>query len=433
MAVTLKNTVTILLLSSLLTACGGGGSSDSSQTNNKPTKPSQPSTPTKPEPSTPTKPSQPSTPTKPEPSTPTKPVQSEEQAYTFNMQDSMKLPLPISNNNPEDTIASAQALKDFENGFFKKGKATLITIGAGKDFVNECEKSACPYFSRIWIDTTSKTIKKDSWMYFAKAKQWVALSPSINLMRLNSSDLVGDGQAWYKKGVDFNKYNKITSNLLEYNYGQSVFTIGLGATSIKGQGFITPNGINKSYAGNAKQYSVQLSLTKGEYYELEEGGFWSGSNRSDDASTYTSLNDFRKAHAKKANVLCMSKSINNSTGIVFNPTKLGADLYKIDIICGNKISSNKATTLVEGIKTIANKKVILLSQPNPTSAQANTSNQQFVYAIALADTGKHAQGKAYQVGYRKNNNDKFVNDVAIVEWMKSSYSDEAAINLPTKQ
>jgi hypothetical protein len=86
------------------------------------------------------------------------------------------------------------------------------------------------------------------------------------------------------------------------------------------------------------------------------------------------------------------------------------------------------TVVQEGVATVGGRKLIVLQNPF-AAASDNSSVLQYVPIVGLSDTGVGARGKHYFVGYSKTYSD-YVNEAALLEWMRAQYKDAEAVLLP---
>lgn len=393
---------TIFASSTLLVECGGGsdGNSTSSQTQPVPTDPVSPTQPT----------------------TPTGPINQDILAETSTLP-----ALPV-NSLPLSLVGDIDAINALKEGVYTTQLVTVMVFGGGTVDCPSGGSVACPSVTKYQSDTDGK-INVTTWAYMPNSKQWIELDSDDGAFNdvFGLGDIYSDGEKWSSTGVDFTKTSgALADNILKYSFGNSEIAVSGISTNINPVNSSIMGGVN--YSANAKSISYQIGVTKGQYINLEEAGFW---KETDDGGTYSSLAKYRTAHTQKESLLCF-RAINWDNGLVFNANQTGATLYKIGSACENKIDPKiPPVSLAEGVKTIAGKQIIYLAQStNTTSITNNTSESQFLWALGLSDKGIPAQGKAYQAGYITHVNGDFYNQTTVLEWLISKHGYNANLAFP---
>ncbi|WP_207401757.1 hypothetical protein [Psychrobacter pygoscelis] len=461
----LRKIVTASLLATpfLLTACGGdssdNGSSSSNSvdaskptnpkptnpkpTNPKPTnpKPTNPK-PTNPKPTNP-KPTNPK-PTNPKPTNPkpTNPKPTNPKPTnpkpTETLVDTNSLPTLPSNDQPlalNKNKAAIQTLAD--QGIYKVTSSTILGFGSGK---YECDGKNtdalgktiyCQIVTQYKYDSASKNIVSVNWIYEPTKQSWRKITlirddrNFYNPFFHDSYGLVSDGKKWLTTKLDLKNTPAVIDNgSLAYTIGDAKFLLTLPTTSLANN-----HSRGVTYSADAKKYVPQINLIKGEYLSLNKRGTW---DKSDDGNVYKTLGEYRSKHISKESVLCFYP-MDWSAGIVFDKNHSTATRYKLATGCGTTIKNDTTPVmLTEGVKTIADKKVIYLSNvPNNYRAD-NTSGNQFLYAVALNSEGVPAQGKAYQKGYAEQEftHDPYLNRTAVLDRLKVENVSVAKKDLP---
>ena len=306
-------------------------------------------------------------------------------------------------------------------GIYKYGQTRVI--GTNSDCAPNSGTPACPYFVRTKIDSAG-VYSIDQYAYYPIQKKWISLS-SVNDMNIGNGDLNGTSAGWNSNVFSpTTASTSIQNNRRTYYTGSTVFQLVVGATNISGS-ILNSNSV---FPAGSKQYTVALELISGKFISLKKGGFWTGANSTDDAATYSRLADLRSAHVTSIAPLCMDQALSVGENIVFNSGIYGGNVQKVNNICSTLNPNGAPVAVNEGVTTIANRRLILLSQPTPAGT-GNTSDQQTLPTIGLTDAGVAARGVTYLPGYMKSVTGH-VNQVAFSDWMKTQSADPAAQLFP---
>lgn len=391
----------------LLTGCGGSSDNKTEVVSVLPTKPTTPTQPTTPAPTTKLLPESP-------------------------------LPALPNNDRPLSLGRDANAMQALQNGLYTTSVNTIITIGSNGN-TYDCDGSKkdtsgqlvyCNVVTRFKYDANSKRMVSNNWIFEPNKNTWSIIEltdDKRNFYRpfYQDSEGVGsDGNQWFNDTLDLkNQSANLDNGALVYHLGQAQFLLTMIPTTLGGN---TKNKV--TFSNGAMTYNPQINLIQGQYINLEKRGIW---KESDDGNAYASLADYRNAHTNKNSAVCFYP-IDWSSGIVFNSSQTGAQLYKLSAGCKLPIDESQgSSSLAEGVKTINNRQVIYLSQkPDATSINADTSSVQFLWAIALNDKGIPSQGKAYQAGYAKRGDTDYFNRIAIADVLKAQNSKIDINNLP---
>lgn len=341
--------------------------------------------------------------------------------------DSAVLPSPPSNIRPLSEIHNPAVEPELAVGAYKFGQTRVMMFGGATSDCPNMGTTTCPYFSRVRMDSTGK-FSIDSYAYFPTSNKWIALQATDDF-KIGSGDLYGTSDAW--SSVPFSPTTaapSLQNNRRVYLYGSAAFQLGINATSIAGTTVLASAPAAGTYSQSAKSYMLNFELLKGQYVTLKKGGFWSANGTADDANSYSRLADLRKAHTSTSTPLCLDDVLDPGKGVVFNESVLAATVHTIVVVCKPTITAQAAYKVAEGVTTVANRKLILLQQPDPNAAE-NTSSQQFVMALGLTDAGIGARGKAYQPGFIQSKSGYF-NEAAFIDWMTAQYTGTVANSFP---
>ena len=401
-----------------------------------PTTPLTPLTPATPvKPSTPLTPLTPATPVKPStpltPLTPATPIKPSTPPVTNGpLVDTAILPNMPVNSQPLSLAGDAAAISAFSTGVYTT--SNLRIIGMGNQTIDcpaqgNTNTTTCPGIVKYQLDQNNKLIVS-GWAYMPISKKWIQLSEKTGVFdrSFGFGDLYYDGSNWSKSNFELAKMSaRTTPTTLSYNLGRTELSIigHVAAPSPASQSVMGGVG----YSSNAKALSYRVAITQGEYMTLKKAGFW---KKADDGNTYQSLAAFRAAHTQKTQPLCLTVDTSDQ-GVVFNPNQVGAQFVKLNGICALQLDERvAAVNTEEGVKTLAGRQVIYLGQDPKARTSNNSSESQFLWALALTDAGTPAQGKAYQKGYVSNVSDEFYNEAAILDWLKAKHGYNASLALP---
>lgn len=389
----------LMVLTASLIGCGGSSGGDSDNQSSQPVKPETPNTVT------------------PKPELPVQPERVE-------LKDTSALPLLPLNDSPLNIEASIEGLDDLKNGIYD------IDIGRYDDdnpqgySCTDKNRKYCTFVKQYKLNESLNQILEKHWMYEPTLKQWFSVDNGITEDPFYNLVFTGDNL----------NYNGKWGNRSELGYPsyKSNFRIGAGEL-IFDKGSSKYKVIIESImlAGGAKRYNINFLLTEGEVITLDDVNFFSGENLSGDKNKYLTLKDYRDAHSSIENLVCapnLSKS-----GLVFNKDTLGATIYTIQPNCTYIIDYNVSSqTLQEGVKTVAGKKVIYLSNSTDISLESskNTSQQQYLTAIALDSNGVAQMGKSYQPGFGYSTETQIYDRKGIYQYMEATTNDPEALVLP---
>ena len=352
--------------------------------------------------------------------------------------DTNSLPTLPSNDQPlalNKNSAAIQTLAD--QGIYKTTSSTILSFGGGKYDCDGKNTDAlgetiyCQVVTKYKYDSASKNITSVNWIYEPTKQSWRKITLNgddrnfYNPFSHDSNGLVSDGKKWLTAKLDLKKTPAVIDNgSLTYTIGDAKFLLTLPTTSLANNysGGVT-------YSTDAKKYVPQINLIKGEYISLEKRGIW---DNSDDGNVYNTLGEYRSKHISKDSVVCFYP-MDWSAGVVFDKNQSTATRYKLDTGCGTTIKNDTTPImLTEGVKTIADKKVIYLSNVPDNYLADNTSENQFLYAVALNSKGIPAQGKAYQEGYAEQEftRNPYLNRTAVIDRLKVKNVSVAKKDLP---
>lgn len=394
----------LILLTGSLVGCGGSSGSDNA-TSNEQINTEKPK-PEKPKPET----------SKPRPEIP--------KPEAVELKDTLTLPSLPLNNKPLDIEANNDGLNDLKTGIFD------IDIGRYEDnnpqgySCTDKNRTYCTFVKQYKLDESLNKVVERHWMYEPALKQWLSVSDGITedffYNRYFTGDTLSYNGKWGSRDEltfpDYRSDFKVGAGKLIFDKGSSKYDVIIKAVGLP---------------GGAKRYNIDFILTQGEVITLEDVDFFSGNNQSGDANKYSTLKAYRDAHSKIEDLVCALKLSNS--GLVFNKDILGATLYNIQPVCTYAINYNVSPQILEeGVKTVAGKKVIYLNNPTDMSLEAskNTSEQQYLMAIALGSDGVAQMGRAYQPGFGYSLETQIYDRKGIYQYMEITSDDKEALVLP---
>lgn len=351
-------------------------------------------------------------------------------SQSFVISDTTNLPQPPENINPILLKESTSSIIALREGIYKIGKAYVdnledcnSTNGTSKD---------CITINKIYYDERTNKFEDASWVYSPSKKQWFKLffSDSFDIgLRFSGIEVISDGKSFFKN--TFSQYRPvISSNSFTYNLGDSEVKLIGSSKSLKNQAIssVLDSTVTGTYSANAESVRYALKVAKGTILGLDT--FKTEVNGKSISKTYPSLNDFRKSHVNKKDMLCLR----NDLGLVFDANTYGAKVHKTVRGCKNFNSfydkTIKTTYIIdEGIKTIGSRQFMYLSQTPEDKFGSNTSQRQWLRVFGInPENNKLMLGREFQTGYIQETNDVYLNKSAALDIVKLSLNQD--INIP---
>jgi hypothetical protein len=396
----MKATLGVLLIATALSVAGCGGGGGDIPTDQTPPPPSTDTTtppapapdPAPPPAPTPTPPPAPA----PDPAPPPTPTPTPPE-----LTDTATQPSVPGNGAPMSFTRDLAAELSLADGGYTFAPTHIVGIGAQNTDCPSGGTVICPSFDRITLDSQGKWTV-DSWAYMPITKQWLQVFPNSSLI-LSFTDTYSAGNTWIIGSPDFSKTTGQQQNG-QWQFaldGNAVYALSASGTLLSGTNINSSIGSTNStlgaFTGTAGSIDLYFVQQSGQLFLSEAGGFWAINNSpsTDDAATYANLASFRQSHINKP--YCLDNAVGSGYNVSFDPSS-GANFTKSTGICsGSGLTAIGSS--VEGVTTVAGRKFIVLAPVAAMLSSSNSSVNQFLIGISLADSGVAAQGKILQPGY----------------------------------